>query len=223
MDKAARENGLRVQESGYVTKDEPIMALGASPEVTAEVFSLKDGAVSGAIRTQRGYAVLTVVGKEPPHVPKLDEVRDKVRDDLTKQKAFQLAEQKAAQVAAEAKAGDVQKAAKDAGLEVKTTELIAREAPIPDVGVSPQVDNVAFALPAGAVSDPIKTDNAMVVVKVLEKKEPTAAEFAADREKTRDELLNERRNRFFSAYMVKAKQAMNINVNRETLRQLLGS
>ncbi len=223
MDKAARDNGLKVQESGYVTRDEPIMALGASPDVTAEVFALQDGAVSSAIRTQRGYAFVTVVGKQAPHVPKLEEVRDKVRDDLIKQKAFQLASQKAAQVAAEAQAGDMQKAAKAAGVEVKTTELIARDAPIPDIGVSPQVDAVAFSLPAGAVSQPIKTDNAMAVVKVLEKKEPTPSEFAADRDKTRDELLNERRNRFFSAYMLKAKQAMNITVNRQAIQQLLGS
>jgi peptidyl-prolyl cis-trans isomerase D len=149
-------------------------------------------------------------------------VKDKVRDDLMKQKAFEIAQQKAVQVATEAKAGDMQKAAKTVGLEVKTTELIAREAPIPDVGISPQVDAVAFSLPPGAVSQPIKTENAVVVVKVLERKQPTPAEFAAERERTRDDLLTERRNRFFSAYMVKAKQAMNITVNRDVLNRVLG-
>jgi len=222
LDKVAAENGLKVQESGYVTRDEPIMAIGATPEVSAEIFGLQDGQVSGALQTQRGYAFATVAGKEAPHVPKLDEVRDKVRDDLIRQKEFEIAQQKAALVIAGARGGDLQKAAKDAGLEAKTTEMIAREQPIPDVGVSPQVDAVAFALPVGAVSEPIKTDNALVVIRVTDKKEPTPAEYAADREKTRDDLLNERRNRFFSAYMVKAKQAMNISVNREVLQRVLG-
>ena len=54
------------------------------------------------------------------------------------------------------------------GLEVKTTELIARGAPIGDAGVSPAIEAAAFALPAGGVSDPIVTDNGAVVVKVLE-------------------------------------------------------
>jgi len=222
LDKVAAENGLKVQESGYVTRDEPIMAIGATPEVSAEIFGLQDGQVSGALQTQRGYVFVTVAGKEAPHVPKLDEVRDKVRDDLIRQKAFEIAQQKAALVIAGAKGGDLQKAAKDAGLEAKTTEMIARDQPIPDVGVSPQVDAVAFALPLGTVSEPIKTDNALVVVRVTDKKNPTPAEYAADREKTRDDLLNERRNRFFSAYMVKAKQAMNISVNREVLQRVLG-
>jgi len=222
LDKVAAENGLKVQESGYVTRDEPIMAIGATPEVSAEIFGLQDGQVSGALQTQRGYVFVTVAGKEAPHVPKLDEVRDKVRDDLIRQKAFEIAQQKAALVIAGAKGGDLQKAAKDAGLEAKTTEMIARDQPIPDVGVSPQVDAVAFALPLGTVSEPIKTDNALVVIRVTDKKNPTPAEYAADREKTRDDLLNERRNRFFSAYMVKAKQAMNISVNREVLQRVLG-
>ena len=35
--------------------------------------------------------------------------------------------------------------------------------------MSPAVDAVAFALPAGGVSDPIVTDNGAVIVKVLER------------------------------------------------------
>jgi peptidyl-prolyl cis-trans isomerase D len=223
LDKAARDNSLKVQESGYVTRDEPVMAIGASPEISAEIFGLADGQVSGALRTQRGYAFVTVNGKQAPHVPTLDEVRVKVRDDLSRQKAFDIAQQKASQVAAEVTSGaDMQKAAKSAGLEAKTTELIPRESPIPDVGISPQVDAVAFSLPQGVVSQPIRTDNAIVVVRVVDKKEPTPAEYAADKEKTRDDLVNERRNRFFNAYMVKAEQSMSITVNREALQRVLG-
>jgi hypothetical protein len=84
------------------------MAIGPSPEISAEIFSLGDGQVSPAIRTQRGFAFVTVVGKQAPRLPKLEEVRDKVRDDLMKQKAFDIAQQKALQVATEAKAGDMQ-------------------------------------------------------------------------------------------------------------------
>ena len=34
------------------------------------------------------------------------------------------------------------------------------------------------------------------------------------------ELLNEQRNRFYSAYMTKAREKMRININREALAQL---
>ena len=92
-------------------------------------------------------------------MPKLDEVKAKVRDDVLKQKAIDAARQKAAAVDAQMKSGDFDAAAKAPALEVKTTDLIARGAPIADVGVSPAIDAAAFALPAGGVSDPIVTDN----------------------------------------------------------------
>jgi len=46
----------------------------------------------------------------------------------------------------------------------------------------------------------------------------------AAKDKFREEVLGDRRNRFFSAYMVKAKERMRIEVNREALqRRQLGA
>jgi peptidyl-prolyl cis-trans isomerase D len=223
LDKVAAARGLRVQESGFFARDEPILGLGPSPQAAAEAFGLTPGQVSGGVPVSRGYAFLTVTGTQAPRLPALDEVKDRVREDVTKEKAKVLAQQKAAAAAATLKgAADFAKAAKAAGLDVKTTDLVARDAPLPDLGVSPQVDEVAFSLPAGAVSDPIVTDNAVAVVRVVEHKVPTPAEYAAARDQLRDELLNDRRGRFFSAYMVKAKQKMKIEVNRENLRRVVG-
>ena len=58
---------------------------------------------------------------------------------------------------------------------------------------------------------------------MLEKQDVTPTEWAAQRDRFRDELLTDRRNRFFSAYMVKAKQKMKIEVNREALQRALGT
>ena len=60
------------------------------------------------------------------------------------------------------------------------------------------------------------------MIKVLEKKEVTPEEWTSSKDHFREELLNDRRNRFFSAYMVKAKQKMKIEVNRESLQRAIG-
>ncbi len=57
------------------------------------------------------------------------------------------------------------------------------------------------------------------MIKVLEKKEVTPEEWTSSKDRFREELLTDRRNRFFSAYMVKAKQKMKIEVNREALQR----
>jgi peptidyl-prolyl cis-trans isomerase D len=223
LDKAAQKEGLKVQESGFFTRDEPILGLGPSPGAAAEAFQLNPGQVSGGVQTSRGYAFLTVTGTEAPHTPKLDEVKEKVREDLTKEKAKELARQKAAAVSASLKnAPDFAKAAKTAGVEVKTSELLPRESPWPEIGASPQIDDAAFSAQTSVVSDPIDTDNAMVVMRVAEHRTPTDAEFAAQKTQLQDEMLRERRDRFFSAYMVKAKQRMKIEVNRENLQRVIG-
>jgi hypothetical protein len=147
-------------------------------------------------------------------------VKAKVRDAVLKEKAVDAARQKAASVDAAMKSGDFDKAARDAGVEVKTTDFIARGAQITDVGQSAAVDAAAFSLPKGGVSDPIVTANGAAIIKVLDKQTPSPADFAAQKDSLRTELLNQRRNEFYSAYMNKARQRMDIRINREVIAQI---
>ena len=71
----------------------------------------------------------------------------------------------------------------------------------------------------GSTSDPIAVDNGTAVIKLVEKQEVTPSDYALARDKFREELLTDRRNRFFGAYMQKAKQRMKIEVNREQLQK----
>ena len=101
--------------------------LGPSPEAASRAFDMKPDEVAGPLRASRGFVFETLIAKQDPYVPKLDEVKDRVRDEVIKQKARDLSKQKAAEIAAKLKAApDFEKAAKAAGVEAKTTELIAR-------------------------------------------------------------------------------------------------
>ena len=220
LDKVAKAQGLVVQESGFFARDEPILGLGPAPEAASKAFDMKPNEVAGPLRASRGFVFETMTAKQDPYVPKIEEVKERVRDEVVKQKARDASRQKAADIAAKLKAAsDFEKAAKAAGVEAKTTDLIAQDSPIPDLGNAPAVLDAAFKLPQGGVSDPIATDNGTALVKVLEKKEVTPEEWASSKDKFREELLTDRRNRFFSAYMLKAKQKMKIEVNRESLQR----
>lgn len=218
----ARRRGLQSGESGLFAQGEPIAGIGIAPQVGQEAFRLKEGEVSDPLRTPQGFAFITVTGTQAPYVPKLDEVKTKVRDDVLTQKAIDAAREKASSIVATLKSGDFDKTAKAAGVEPKTTDLIARGTPMGDAGVSPALEAVAFSLPAGAVSDPIVTENGAVIVKVLERKDTAADEFAKTRESLRTELLNERKNKFFAAYMTKARSRMKVNINHEAIATIVG-
>jgi peptidyl-prolyl cis-trans isomerase D len=223
LDKVAKARGWKVEETGFFAADEPILALGASPQVSAEIFALKEGDVSTPLRVGRGYAIAAMSGRQDPALQKLDDVKDKVRTDVLREKAGKAASEKAASVAASVKsASDFVAAAKKAGFEAKSSELVARGAALPDVGVSAPVEKAAFALPVGAVSDPIATADGATIVKVVERQDVKPAEMAASRESVRQDLVDERRTDFFTAYMVKARQRMKIDLNREVLSSILG-
>jgi len=213
-----------VQESGYFQRGDPVPGLGAAPQVAATAFTLQGTAASAPLGTARGPVFIAVSERKDPYVPLLEEVKERVREDLIKSKATEASRERANAIAAALKsAKDFAAAAKAQGLESKDTELVPRGAAIPDVGVSPEVDRVAFTLPAGSVSDPIQTTDGTVIVRVVERDDVTPDELRQGQEAFRAELLNERRSRFFAAYMGKAREKMKVEIKTDVVRRVLAA
>ena len=103
LDKVAKAQGLTVQESGFFARDEPILGLGPSPEAANKAFDMKPNDVAGPLRASRGFVFQSLVAKQDPYVPKVDEVKDRVREEVVKQKARDLSREKAAALAAKLK------------------------------------------------------------------------------------------------------------------------
>jgi len=223
LETVAKARGWKVEETGFFAVDEPTVGLGASPQVSAEIFAMKEGTVSAALRVGRGYVFATVVGRQEPALPKFDDVKTKVKDDVLKEKASALATEKAVSLASALKsAADFPVAAKKAGVEAKSSELIARGTALPEVGLNAKVEKAVFAMSAGAVSDPIATLDGATIVKLIERQDVKADELVSARASVKQDLLNERRNQFFTAYMVKARGKMKIEMNREVLDRTIG-
>jgi peptidyl-prolyl cis-trans isomerase D len=223
LETAAKTHGLTVQESEFFARQEPILGIGVAPEVAARAFDMGDNDVSSAIRTPRGYVILTTTGRQDSYLPKVDEVKERVRDVVVEEKARVIAREKAAALAAPLKsAANFEAAAKAGGFSASTTELITRDSPIPGLGMAAEVTEAAFKLPQGGVSEPIATDLGSAIVKVIEKQEVSSSDLATNKDRFREELLADRRNRFFSAYMAKVKEKLNIQVNYEAMQRIVG-
>ena len=222
MDTAARRRGYEPQETGFAAPGEPILGLGFSSEVTAQAFQLAPGQVAGPIQTPTGPAFVTVVDIQDPAVPPLEEVEARVRDDVVRQKAFTAAQTRAAEVATLLQAADdFAQAAEAEELDVSTSDAIARGGVVPGVGLNAAVEAVAFSLSAGETSDPVLTDTTAVLLHVHEREEATAADLQATRETLRNELIAERQNQFFAAYMENAKTQILIDVDLNAFAQAI--
>ena len=195
--------------------------LARRPQITDAAFTMKEGAVSGPVRTARGIVFFTTTGRQDSRIPTLAEVKDKVRDDALMQKARELATTRAESLAS-GLSTNFAAAAKSAGLEVKSSEIVARGTAWPDVGISPAVDEAVFQQPVGGVTKPIATDGGTVIARVVDRQGTTPDELAKARDGLKKELVTDRRTKFFSAYMLKARERMKIQVNEEALRTVAG-
>ena len=223
MEKVAKERGITVVESPLFLRDEPIGDLGAAPDVANRAFTMKDGEVTPVLRVSRGWVFATPAGKQDSYIPQLAEVKDRVRDDVIRDKAAELLKARAAAIAADLKkATDFPAAVKKAGFELKTSELIARGGSLPDIGPNPEVEQAVFGAPQGTVTDAITTSTGAVIVRVAEKADVTEQQIVEGRDALRDELTNRRRDQFFSAYMAKAKTALKIDIKQDVLAQIVG-
>ncbi len=214
LEAAAARRGLEAQESGFAALGEPILGLGFSSEVTTQAFQLAEGEVAGPIPTPTGPAFVTVTGIQAPYVPPLEEVEARVRDDVIRRKAFVLAQERADAVAAILQdADDFGATAEAEELDVSESGLIARGAAVPGVGVNAQVEAVAFSLIPGETSDPVLTGNSAVVLHLHEREDADPAALQTSRERLRSEMILERQNQFYGAYMENAKARISISID----------
>jgi peptidyl-prolyl cis-trans isomerase D len=217
LDRVAKAHGWTVGDSGLFSRDEPLAGMGFAPAVANQAFTLEQGKVSGALQTTTGFAFIALVEIKPTYLPKLEEVKEKVRQDVIKAKAGELAKAKAA-TAASSK-GNFEAAVKAAGGTIKTTDFVARNSPLPEIGVNQAVDDAAFSMKQGETSAPISTDSAVVVVHLKEKQDlPTAQ---ADKTSLRDELRQQHQQEFFAAYMAKARPKLTVKLNQRAIESLM--
>jgi peptidyl-prolyl cis-trans isomerase D len=223
LDAVARDESLAVSDSGLFARDEPLAGLGFAPAVASRAFEMEVGKVSEKLVTPQGFAWIALTEIKPSAVPTLDEARDKVRDDLVRVKSVEVARTRAATMAQQAAKGNFAAAAKSAGVEVKTTELLTRGSALPEIGINQAVEDVVFGLKAGDTSGPIATDNAVVVARVTERQDVKPEDIQTNKDSVRDELRQRRQGEFFASYMTKAREKMPPEYNENALKVIMSS
>jgi peptidyl-prolyl cis-trans isomerase D len=218
LDRVALERGWEVKESNFFGRSEPIEGLGMAPGVASAAFEFTAGEVGGPLQTASGQVFLTVIDQQDAYAPELDEVREDVTADLTDIKAMDLARTRAAELTPQLQqATNFVATANRLRINPTATEFITRGTALPEVGQNEAIDEIVFALDVGATSDVLSTDDLAVVVHVVDREEITEDGLAAAKEALRAELIAYQQNRFFSAYMRKAKDSMAIEINQTTL------
>jgi peptidyl-prolyl cis-trans isomerase D len=202
LDKTAAAHHLELVNSQPVGRDGVIAALPDSSQLLAKAFAAKQGDPPQSAPTGEGYAIFQVTGVMAAHAPAFSDWKTHVLDDYRDGQLPALLGQKTKDLADKAKAmNDLGKAAKAVGATVKTSDLVGESGQVPDFGEVGQVAPQLFSMTAGAISGPINAGRTGVVVKILDRQEPTADEIAKNFDQTRDQILGQKRNEAFSVFM----------------------
>ncbi len=225
LDDLAKKVNMTAGESqAALEPSQPLPEIGNSPEVADTIFRVRAGDVSAPIRTDKGFAVLSVTNIQPAHAATLAEVRDKVLADFRRDKSVDLAKTRADELGRRAKAGeDFDKTAKSLGFDPKTSDLFARNGTVPDVGSASQFAH-AFTLPDGQTGDPMFLGVNWVVYRVVQHQQSDPNELAKQRDAIQTQLLEARREMAFDAFRksldTRMKQQGKLQINADNLKRL---
>jgi len=203
LEKTAAAHHLELVTTPPVGRSGVIMGLPESTQLLSKAFAMKQGDPPQSAPTgEGGYAIFQVTGVAPAHAPVFADWKPHVLDDYREEQTPVLLRQKTKDLAGKAKAmNDLAKAAKAEGAAIKTSDLVSNTGQVPDFGEVGQVAPQLFDMNVGAIGGPIETGRTGVVVKIVDKQEPTPDEIAKSFDQTRDQLLGERRQEAFSVFM----------------------
>jgi peptidyl-prolyl cis-trans isomerase D len=225
LDAVAMKFGAQVKETPLMESGQPIPELGNAAELDRKMFTMGKGEIGTAIQVDRGYVVPQVLDIVAAHPASFEEAQSKVTPDVKAEKAKQLAAEKAKQIEELIKGGkDLATAAKAVGAEIKTSEMLIRSSSLPEFGSIAEIDKEMFSLPLGKPGTPVTVAGKTLAFAVKERQQINPDEMKKSIDMVRGEILPERREQYFNAYIQEVRKKMEtkkqIKINESVMSQI---
>jgi peptidyl-prolyl cis-trans isomerase D len=188
--------------------------------VSAWAFTARPGETSDLIDGQDAYYVARVDSLSEGGAATLQTERDDIEQELRRQKKLDLLVPRAEKIsAAVAKGASLEEAAKAAGLTVQQTPEFARTTSVPGLGQATQAVRAAFGLPKGAVSQPIKSDNGVFVIRVDDRVQADRAAWEKQKEDQRNRVLQGMGQQRVQQFLDSLRESAEIEDHRKEIAQ----
>jgi peptidyl-prolyl cis-trans isomerase D len=228
LDAAAAAKGVPVVTSDFFSRKDMVPGLGPAPQFMDAVFTTAEKSPPQMAATSQGFAVFNLLAVKPQSTPTFEEIRSRVEQEFKNERSGVLLSQKTQELSDRAKAEhDLKKAAKELGATVKTSEFVAPDGQVPDIGSMTGQAAVAFSMKPGEISGPINSGANGVVIDVTDVQAPSEADFAAKRDQIRDTLLQSKEQELFGLFVTNLREQMEksgkIKINQDEMKALTRS
>jgi hypothetical protein len=166
LDAVAQKYEAEVRETPLLSAGQSVPQLSNSAEFVKQLFTLAKDDIGTPIQNSEGYVIPSIVEIQAAHDASFEEAKPRVLTDLKTEKATQLAADKAKEIEEAAKSGkDLAAMARLMGMEIKTSQPVARGGSIPEFGAIADRDKEVFSLPVGKTGTPSTVGSKTLVVR----------------------------------------------------------
>ena len=225
-DQVAASLGIDFAKAENVSPGDPLPIVGVDKDFEDTIAGLKAGEASQPVALKGNrIAMASVTLVTPAHPATFAEVENQVRETVSRDKMNQLTTQKAQELADKVKSmnGDLQKAAKALGFEVKTVNEVTRAGAVEGLGSSGYISD-AFTKPDGTILGPINIPGQAAIVKVISHTTADASGLAGVRDSIREELKGKKageRDKLFEAGLVDAlTRSGKVKIHQDVISRL---
>jgi peptidyl-prolyl cis-trans isomerase D len=225
LDSAAATEKIPVINSDFFSRKDLLPGLGPAAQFMDAVFTTTEKSPPAMAATSQGFAVFQLLAIKPAATPTFEEIRSRVETEFKNERSSILLSQKTQELSDRAKAAhDLKRAAKELGAEIKTSDFVAPDGQVPDVGSMSGQAGVAFNMKAREISGPINSGSNGVVLALLEVQSPTDADYAAKHDEIRDSLLQYKQQQLFGLFVTSLRDQMQksgkVKINEEEMKSL---
>ncbi len=204
LDKAAAKMNAQVVQSNPIARTDSLPGIGPSPQLMQSIFGATDKTGPQTARYAQGYAIFQVTKIDPARTPSFDEIKDRVTEDYKASRSALLLQQKIQELADRAHAEhDLNKAAKEAGTTVKSSDMVGRAGQVPEIGSMSGAAKEAFNLKPGEISGALSNGPTGFVISVSQREDPSTTDdkFAKAKDGMRDQIVNQKRQQALQLFI----------------------
>jgi peptidyl-prolyl cis-trans isomerase D len=228
-EKAADAVGVMLTKIDSFQAGDPIPGVGPAKELSDAIIALRKGEVAGPVVLPGNKVVIaSVLDYQPAHQASFEEAKADVRNKASQEKLQRILAEKAKELLAKAQSsnGDLAKAAKEMGLEVKTSMDVDRQGAFEGVGAANTVPD-AFTKPDGALFGPVSVTGGQIVGKVVARTLANIADLPKQSDAIRAELKQkkgtDRTTLFEEGLKKRLASEGKLKINQDVLSRLVAN
>ncbi|MHB8055559.1 MAG: peptidylprolyl isomerase, partial [Candidatus Aminicenantales bacterium] len=220
LEAALKKANLKTASTGLLKSGEAWGENDPSGVVSSALFGLKEKEISSPLYAYAGVGLAELRKIEAPRPATFDEVKADVETALANERKKAKALAVLRDVRARLTDKNWEDLAAQNKLEFKNVEAHKREQYIAVIGESKEADDLAFGLPVGQTSDPFAFENGYALLRVIDRKESSRAEFDKTKDIETERFLATAKNEFLQSYLAKLREEKGVQIKYDRFVQV---